>query len=172
MSHRLHPLIRTSLLAVSLLAAFAVPGPSTTWAADETAPDAETRNVAVVKIEVKLESGKVIKHEGAVLDWGADGNIVLTQDDHKHDVALKIDRPGDSEKKIKLTVGYTRDGEAIIAPYTVDSQVKKREVIRIEGGVAIAVTVVPKTMKVEAPKEKPRDKIEGPGSNDPLDGLK
>jgi hypothetical protein len=142
----------------------------------------------------------VIQHDGVVFEWGDEGNVVLKYNDHTHDIALKVDKNEDG-KKISLTVGYTRDGEAVIPPQTVQSQPKKREVIRIEGGSAIAVTVTPKTMKLdengnpvqppeqEKPKEKPKEKapeppkapeepkkkprkITGPDTEDPLEGVK
>lgn len=147
--------------------------------ADEAAP----KDVASVKIELKQPSGKVLKYDGAILDWGADGNVSFKADDHVHDVALRIDRAGDESKAISLTVGYTKDGQPIIAAHTVDSEIKKREVIRVEGGLAIAITVTPKANKAAAPKEeeqpkeeeKPKKKdriIDGGGGTDPLDGVK
>ena len=143
--------------------------------ADESVPAAEeTRNVASVKVELKQENGKVLKYDGAVLDWGADGNVEFKYDDHIHDVALRIDRPNDKEKLIKLTVGYTKDGRAVIEPHTLDSEIKKREVIRIDGGVAIAITVTPKNVKVdgdgepvEPPEEAPPPKVEKPKEQPP-----
>ncbi len=185
------------MLAACLLAGGAA---RSTFAADSVRAATEERNVAVVKVELKQESGKVFKHDGAVFDWGSDGNIVFTIGDHSHDVALRVDRAGDDGKKIKLTVGYTRDGKPVIAPYTIDSQVKKREVVHVEGGIALAFTVTPKMVKVdengdapsedpdaggdggggdggggetEKPKDKPKNKIGGSGdTNDPLEGLK
>lgn len=182
------------MLAACLVAAGAA---RSTLAADAIPVATEERNVAVVKVELKQESGKVFKHDGAVFDWGTDGNIVFTIGEHSHDVALRIDRESDDSKKIKLTVGYTRDGKALIAPYTIDSHVKKREVVHIEGGIALAFTVTPKKVKVdengdapsedpdagggdqggggnetEKPKDKPKNKIGGSGdSDDPLGGL-
>jgi hypothetical protein len=150
--------------------------------ADDAEEDAP-KDVASVKIELKQPSGKVLKYDGAILDWGADGNVSFKADDHVHDVALRIDRAGD-QKAISLTVGYTKDGQPIIASHTVDSEIKKREVIRIEGGLAIAITVTPKANKAATPKpeeeepkeeEKPKKKdriIDGGGGNDPLDGVK
>lgn len=155
---------------------------------EEDAP----KDSASIKIELKQESGKVLKYDGAVLDWGADGNVEFKADNHVHDVALRVDRGGEEGKTIQLTVGYTRDGKAIIEDHTVSSEIKKREVIRIEGGIAIAITVTPKPnksapppeeskpsekpeAKPEEPSEPPapkRRKIEGGDSDDPLDGLR
>jgi hypothetical protein len=153
-------------------------------AEDEEAP----KDSASIKIELKQESGKVLKYDGAVLDWGADGNVEFKADNHVHDVALRVDRGEGEGKTIQLTVGYTRDGKAIIEDHTVSSEIKKREVIRIEGGIAIAITVTPKPSKAAPPpeetkpEEKPEEpseppapkkrKIEGGDSDDPLDGLR
>ena len=187
------------LSAAFLAAAVAMPGvPATAGAADEIPASVAIVEVAIVKVEVKLESGKVIKHDGVLFEWGDEGNVVL-----------KYDRPDENGKKIDLTVGYSRDGTLIITPQQVSTEAKKREVIRIEGGAAIALTVTPKKVKLdengnpvepippdepppkpkekekpkekappqppapppEPPKEK-RPKIKGPDSNDPLEGLK
>ena len=202
MPSSVNPMLRAAILAVAV----ALPSaPATSHAADRTA-DAIPQSmaiveVAIVKVEVKLESGKVIQHDGVVFEWGDEGNVVLKYNEHTHDIALKVDKNEDG-KKISLTVGYTRDGEAVIAPQTVQSAPKKREVIRIEGGSAIAVTVTPKTMKLdengnpvqppeqEKPKDKPKEKaptppppapeepkkkprkITGPDTEDPLEGVK
>jgi len=190
----------TPRLALLLLCA-SLPVTAADAAADEAAAE-EQRNVASVKIELKQPSGKVLKYDGAVLEWGADGNVEFKYDDHVHDVALRIERPNDKEKQIKLTVGYSKDGRAVIEPHTLDSEIKKREVVRIDGGVAIAITVTAKNVKVdgdgdpiepppeetkpvEKPKEQPappppqdeppkpkKKRLEGGDSDDPLHGIK
>lgn len=180
------PIALMSALAFALTLA---PAMSVVAADAEATDDAEAPvDMASVKIELKQASGKVLKYDGAQLEFGADGNVTFKHDDHVHDVSLRIDRAGEGSKAISLTVGYTKDGSAVIAPQTVESEIKKREVISIEGGVAIAITVSAKATK-DAPKEKappaeepapeepppppPRkDKIDGGGGNDPLDGLK
>jgi hypothetical protein len=171
MPSSVHRLLNAAILA----AAVTIPAaPAMGWAADRTADEIPQSvaivEVAIVKVEVKLESGKVIKHDGVLFEWGDEGNVVLKYDDHTHDVALKVDRTDDSGKAIKLTVGYARDGESIIQPQTVSTEAKKREVIRIEGGSAIALTVTPKKVKLDEngnpvepippdePKPKEKDK--------------
>jgi len=175
MPSSVNPLLRAAILAVAI----AMPSaPATGHAADRVADEipqsAAIVEVAIVKVEVKLESGKVIKHDGVLFEWGDEGNVVLKYDDHTHDVALKVDRPDENGKKISLTVGYARDGESIIQPQTVATEAKKREVIRIEGGSAIALTVTPKKVKLDEngnpvepippdePKPKEKDKPKAP----------
>ena len=199
-THRWTPRLALLLACASLplTSANAAPG-------DAATPAAEAQhNVASVKIELKQASGKVLKYDGAVLEWGADGNVEIKYEDHVHDIALRVERPDDKQKQISLTVGYSKDGRAVIEPTTVASEIKKREVVRIDGGIAIAITVTPKNVKldddgepIEPPEEtekpktkkpkeqppaappkeeeppKPKKKLlEGPGSDDPLEGLK
>ena len=173
--------VNRALHAAILAVAVALAGaPATSEAADRMADEipqsVAITEVAMVKVEVKLESGKVIKHDGVLFEWGDEGNVVLKYDDHTHDVALKVDRPDANGKAISLTVGYARDGEAIITPQTVSTEAKKREVIRIEGGSAIALTVTPKKVKLDengnpvepippdepAPKPKEKEKPKAP----------
>jgi hypothetical protein len=147
--------------------------------------------VAQVKIEIKLESGRVVKPENSfTIDYGVDSNLEIQADGAKHQFLLNIKRKGKEGKskeaqEVSITVGYDRDGEAIIAPFTFDAKVKKREVLRIEGGIALAFTITPKKVQGEAPKqeEQPQEpgeqpkpkpkkkKIETCDSDDPLCGV-
>jgi hypothetical protein len=144
--------------------------------------------VAQVKIEIKLESGRVVKPESAfTVDYGVDNNLEIQAEGAKHQFLLNVKRKGDKGKEAKevsITIGYDRDGEAIIAPYTFDAKVKKREVLRIEGGIAIAFTVTPKKVEgtpppkgeeqPDEPEEKPKEKkkkIETCDTDDPLCGV-
>lgn len=166
-------------------------GPVATVTAAETTTtdDAEAeaqREVAQVKVEMKTPRGRVIKLDSDLtVDWGVETGIDIQADGSVHQLQLTVQRKGEKKesKDIAITLGYNLDGEAIIAPYTFDSKVKKREVVRIEGGIAFAITITPKTIKDEgggsdegdeAPPEEtepPRDKIEIEDDDDPLGGL-
>ena len=166
-------------IVVAALAAplsLALAAPDAAAAAKKTEKQDQTfKQVAQIKVEIKQESGKVIKTKGTV-DFGAQGTLALAGDDHSHSVHVKVDRT-EEKSEVSITLGYDRDGEAIIAPYSFDTKVKKREVIQIEGGIAIALQVTPKKVAVEAPppEEKPEEreeKLELEGdNNDPLGGL-
>ena len=85
---------------------------------------------------------------------------------------LRLDRQGNS-KKVSVTVAYNRGGEDIIAPYEFDAKVKKREVLRIEGNLAIAVTITPKKAAPPKAEEDDKPKLDVSGDpDDPLAGLK
>lgn len=182
------------LLAMGLLA-----GPVTAEAADEddTEQEQAEREVAQIKIEIKLESGRVVKpDDDFTIDFGVENQLAIDADGSSHQFMLMVEHKpsteGSTKKKgkkkkeqvVALTVGYDRDGEAIVAPYTFDAKVKKREVLRIEGGMAIAFTITPKTLAApggtpteeeelpEEPVDPPKKKIEITGEdNDPLGGL-
>ena len=139
-----------------------------------------TKQIAQAKVEVKTESGAVLKSH-VNLDWGTDGNVELAAGETKHAVGLKVVRDGES-KEITVTLSYGVDGSPVIEPYTFDSSVGKREVIHIEDGAAIALTVTPTNVKVDGPEPAPpaeepdegggNGKIEvGPDTEDPLGGL-
>jgi hypothetical protein len=142
------------------------------------AAQTETKQVAGVKVEIRQESGEVVKGS-TDLDWNEDGSLTVEQDGTKHKLRLRLDRDGNS-KKVSVTLAYVRGGEDIVAPYTFDAKVKKREVVRIEGNLAIAVTVTPKKAAAtsdeaegegeeKAPKKRKLDM--GGDSDDPLAGL-
>ncbi len=147
----------------------AVPAVASTPVPAAEQSKAETKLMADVKVEIRQESGSVVKG-AATVEWNEDGSLSIEEDGTKHDLNLRIDREGNS-KKVSITLAYARGGEDIIAPYTFDAKVKKREVLRVEGNLAIAVTVTPKKVKVEPPKEKkPRLNV-GDDPDDPLAGL-
>ena len=183
------------LLALGLLV-----GPAAAVAAadDEAQEEEAEREVAQIKIEIKLESGRVVKpDDNFTVDFGVENSLAIEADGSRHQFMLKVERKADAsdegegkkkkDKKkdevVALTVGYDRDGEPIVAPYTFDAKLKKREVLRIEGGMALACTITPKKVKGDAPppdeteeepedKDPPKDKIEIDGDgNDPLGGL-
>lgn len=151
---------------------------------DDTKVEAE-HEVAIIKIEIKLESGRVVKPEdNFTVDFGVENSLEINAEGSSHQFHLKVDRKGsDQGKLVALTVGYDRDGEPIVAPYTFDAKVKKREVLRIEGGMALAFTITPKkvTSKTpteeeevpEEPNKKPREKLEKDECppDDPLCGV-
>lgn len=152
--------------AVGLIAAPALASaPATPVAAEAEQP----KQVADVKVEIRQESGKVVKGS-AQLEWNEDGSLSIEEDGTKHKVKLRLEREGKS-KKVNVTVAYDRGGEAIIAPYEFSAKVKKREVLRIEGNLAIAVTITPK--KLAPPKKKDdKPKVDlGGDADDPLSGL-
>ncbi len=131
----------------------------------------ETKVVADIKVEIRQESGKVIK-DAFQLDWSEDGTHSIESEGTQHDVELRVDRDGNA-KSASVTLAYARGGEDIIAPYTFDVKLKKREVVRIEGGLAIAVTVTPKKVAAAADPDKGKKKKPklDPGDDDPNDPL-
>lgn len=133
------------------------------------AATSEAKQVAAVEVEIRQESGKIVKGS-TQLEWNEDGSLSIDEDGTKHRVDLRIDRQGKSSK-LAVTVAYDRGGKAIIAPYEFSTKVKKRYVVRIEGNLSLAVTVTPK--KVEPPKEeddKPKLDLDS-DADDPLAGL-
>ncbi len=157
------------LCAVPALASAPQPSPA-------AAKAEQKKQVAGVEVEIRQESGEVVKGD-TQLDWNQDGSLSIEKDGTKHKLALRVDRDGNSNK-LSVTLAYARGGKDIVAPYTFDAKVKKREVLRIEGNLAIAVTITPKqAAKVEAPKteeepgkNKPKLDVSG-NSEDPLAGL-
>ena len=173
--------------ALVALGLFMSPVAVSAAANENTKAEAEAdREVAQVKIEIKLESGRVVKPDDLfTVDYGVENALEIQADGSSHQLKLKVDRKGNKGKFVALTVGYDRDGEAVVAPYTFDAKVKKREVLRIEGGMALAFTITPKKLAGKAPegedddpsdepqdKKKPRDKIETDcPADDPLCGV-
>ena len=163
---------RTLATALAVTLGFVAPASAATPEDGATSvAQEETKQVANVEVEIRQESGEVVKGS-TQLEWNADGTLSLEHDGTQHELQLRIDRKGTS-KKLNITVAYSRAGTAIVAPYAFDAKVKKREVIRIEGDLAIALTVTPTkvaAVKEDKPKDKPRVDVSG-DDDDPLAGL-
>lgn len=142
-----------------------------------------TDEVAQVKLEIKLESGRVIKPEREfVVEYGVDNRLEIQAEGAMHQFLVNVRRKSKDDKGpvVSITFGYDLDGEPIVAPYVFDAKVKKREVLRIEGGVAIAFVITPKKVAGEAPtqeeepeepEEKPKKKKKKIEKCDPTDPL-
>ncbi len=172
--HRSTPRTLAAVLAASL-GFVATPALATAPAhgaqAVNVAAQQETKQVASIKVEIRQESGDVVKGS-AQLDWNEDGTVSIEQDGTTHRLNLRVEREGNS-KKLNITVAYNRGGEDIVAPYAFGAKVKKREVVRIEGNLAIALTVTPKkveTAKKDNGEDKPKLDLSG-DEDDPLAGL-
>ncbi len=168
-AHRTTPRALAAVLAASL-GIIATPVLASAPAV-EAAAQQESKQVASIQVEIRQESGDVVKGS-TQLEWNEDGTLSIEEDGTKHKLNLRVDREGNS-KKLSITVAYSRGGKDIVAPYAFDAKVKKREVLRIEGNLAIAVTVTP--TKVAAPKkdkgkDKPKLDVSG-DADDPLAGL-
>lgn len=140
----------------------------------KAATQQETKQVASIKVEIRQESGEVVKGS-TQLGWNEDGTLSIEQDGTKHKLELRVDREGNS-KNLSITVAYSRGGKDIVAPYVFDAKVKKREVLRIEDNLAIAVTVTPtKIVRVKEDKGEDKPKLDLSGDDgdpdDPLAGL-
>ena len=72
--------------------------------------------------------------------------------------------------QVGVTISYNVGSEAVLADYKFDTKPKFREVLRIDNGMALAITVTPKTVKPYTKKE--REKLEGKAEKDPLAGAK
>jgi hypothetical protein len=128
------------------------------------------KEMAFVKVEVRLESGKVLKHPGEYLGWDEDGTVTLDGEGHAHAVEVRAHKVGDG-KKLEVRVSYLRDSQRVIAPITLDTKPARRELLHADDGLALAITVTPK--KVDTSKKKRDESIDGPENpDDPLDGLK
>jgi len=136
-----------------------------------TEPRSEVAQTAAVHVEIRQESGEVAQTRTA-FGWNEDGTISFHGAGHAHELSLRLAREGQS-KSIRAKVAYSRDGQPVIAPVDLDLRLGKREILRIEGGMAIAFTV---RANAEKPQEKPSDhepveRPDGGDVDDPLEGL-
>lgn len=135
-------------------------------AADDGDKDEYTQG-AKVKIEVRQENGKVVKHRGLIEAYGIPQHFEFKGEGHEHDILLMVDE--NDGKSVKIQLGYDRDGAAIIAPFDDTWKKKKRDVVWTDDGkIAIALTITPTKIKVEDKGRDDKDRIDPIGGDDPL----
>ena len=119
---------------------------------------------AVVKIEIRNEKGEIAKHRAELRQVGMDFHVEFEGTGAQHALFFHVIEATDSQVKVKL--GYTRDGQAIIANFENTFKAKKREILRTDNGIAHAFTFQKK--KVPRAKTERDDQIEPDGGDDPL----
>ena len=161
---------RTLARALWLASALLLAPHVTSLASAEPSKEDQAKVKPSIKVELKLEDGQVLQKAGQIGDWGQDLAVVLDAKGHSHAVSIKVSKADAKGDKLKVELSYKRDSTPVIAPFTYDTKPRKRDIIRTDGGLAIAVTVTPKKV---TPKGRSRDdSVEKPKDpDDPLDGL-
>ncbi len=127
----------------------------------------EPKDFAVVKLEVKQPNKKIYKDAtGQIVDWSVPTQIEVDFDGHKHLFVFTAKRSGKSAVMVELD--YELDGAEVLRSADLETKLKERGVLLVEGGTAIAVTVANKRVKPKA--APPKDTIEQPAGKDPLSG--
>jgi hypothetical protein len=155
-------------ISIVLLGALVNAAPATASSSQVAQGDKKARSMALVKIEVRLEDGGVVKNKGDLLKWNNKGTVVFDGQGQTHSFEITPRHNGD---KLSIKIGYSRNGEPIFAPFDYETGPNQRELLEIDDGLSLAITVTPK--KVDS-KSKPKrdDSIEGPEDDDPLGGIK
>jgi hypothetical protein len=143
------------------------PGAPATVPEDPAEGLTEPTSMASVKLEIKGEDGKVFKDKGKVIRWDQLTRIPIDFGSRMHEFDILL---GQDKKSVGVQISYFVGGKEVLRKYRFDTKVGTREVIQIEGGVAVALTVTPKTIKPKPAAE--RDKVDAGGSRDPLAGAK
>jgi hypothetical protein len=125
----------------------------------------EPTSFANVKLEIK-QGPKVHKDPGQTIRWDELTRIPIDVEGQIHEFLVHVTRAGENTE---VMMSYNRAGNEILRKYTFDTKVKKREVLRIDDGTALAVTVTPLTVKPHKSSHKKVERVEG---NDPLTGAK
>ena len=168
----LNRIVRAACLALplALLSPLIAPELAQADAAEDDSDEPSYDYGARVKIEVRMENGEVVKHRGEMRSFGNDWRFEFDGADHNH--ALTLSAEGEEgDKQLKVTIAYERDGMQIIAPYTDNWPVRKRETLwTTDGQLAIALTFIPTKFEREDHSRDDKDKIAPDDGDDPLGG--
>jgi hypothetical protein len=122
-------------------------------------------SMATVKLEIKDDNGKVFKDTPKVIRFDEKFRIPVEIGSRVHEIDVEVSREG---KGLEVVLGYLLAGQELVRNYRLETSANKRELIHIEGGIALAITVGSKTIKPKPQKE--RDKVQTPAGSDPLAG--
>ena len=143
-------------------------GAKATPVASKSKPAPTEQKLALVQIEIKGEDGKIAAHK-KLMQWNEQTTVSFEAEGHTHELTL-TPRATPKSMEIEVTVSYERDATAVVDGYTYDGKLWKRELLRVEGGLAIALRVVPKTIELPPPPP-PRDELDPGEGDNPLAGL-
>lgn len=162
--------ISSFALAAAVLAS-AAPA-SEARAADVESTDAEsTREVVDLTLKIAAQ-GQAVGEIAQVVELDTETALQLEADGHEHAFAITVRKADERGRKLAVTLGYQRDGEAVFETLTIEAAAKKAEVVRSEGGeVALSLKLAPKVVSDEAAPAPRRKKVEVEDTNDPLAGL-
>ena len=120
---------------------------------------------ARIKLEIKTPEGKLFKDPGQVMPFDQLTRVDFDFEGLTHTFLLDLSQDGG---KVGVKVTYLAGGEEVVRNYGFDARVDKREVLRLDDGTALAMTIGTKTIK-PLPKAE-REKLEGAKTRDPLAG--
>jgi hypothetical protein len=135
---------------------------------DPRADLTEPTEMATVTIEIKGNGGKVRKSSPQYVQWKQLTRIPVDFEGQIHEFDLELSKS--SASSLGVVISYTLGAEDVLRDYKFDTKPKFREVLRIDNGTALAITITPKTVKPYTKKE--REKLEGGAEKDPLAGAK
>jgi hypothetical protein len=165
-------MMHTRLSALFLVALCTLAGPTVAWAAGDGAQEAEpvSRQVAGVEVELRSKEASIAKWTQSV-DFGAAADLSLAADGHAHAVRVSVTKLDEAGTKLRVQLGYERDGTSMLETMTVDAKANERKTVRsADGDVSIALRVAPKSIPAqEAPT--PRHIDLALDTTDPLAGV-
>jgi len=135
--------------------------------ADPAAEITEPKDFAHVKLELKQADGKVYRDaKGIVIDWSVPTSVDIDFGGHKHALVLTAKRDG--KAGVTVEIDYRMDGTEVLRSADLAGKLRERAVLRVEGGGALALTVVNK--RVEPKPAAARDTLDKGETKDPLSG--
>lgn len=159
-----------ALAAALLTAAPAIPA----LAADDPRAEAPTREVVDLELKIATE-GRAVGRIAQLVELDTDTALALQADGHEHAVDISVRKLDERGRKLAVTLGYRRDGQAVLETVTVEAAAKEATIVRSEAnGVALRLKLAPKQVSAEElpPPAPSRPRIEiVEDSNDPLAGI-
>jgi hypothetical protein len=132
--------------------------PLTAALADDGPQPEETQKLAVLEVELSPTESVTIAYPARELPWGSEATLVAKEGEHEHKLVAKVQRK-DNEARVVLR--YTRDG----------TQVFDKVTLTMPLGADATHPAGESKVKVKVSEKKPREKVDMPDGNDPLDGV-
>lgn len=164
--------VRSLGTALAVAAALLTAAPATAvLAADDPQAEAPTRPAVQLDLRIAVE-GRAVGRIAQVVDFDTDTALALSADGHEHAVDISVRKVDEHGRKLAVTLGYRRDGEAVLETVTVEAAAKEAKIVRSEAGdVALRLELEPTEVSTEPPPAPPRPKVVVEDTNDPLAGI-
>lgn len=147
------------LLGLSLLTPALIVIPTAPAAAEEGTVDSAYVKVALTR------DGQTFQHPGFRVAKDEQGLFVIEADGRSHEVSILLRET--STERFSITVEYAVDGRNLLRDELVVEAGKIKQLSK--GATTLAINVDPQGKKDTTRKDD--DKLDGPGSDDPLGGM-
>ena len=112
----------------------------------------------MLEVELTPTEDATITYPAQELPWGSEATLVAKEGEHEHKLVARVERKKD---EARVVLRYVKDGTEVLDKVT----------LKMPLGTDATHPAGDSKIRVKVSEKKPREKIEIPDGNDPLDGV-